>query len=417
MKMMKKEDLLNPLKTIAMLAIVLGLVFTTSCDSDDDDDDCVELMFYLDNDNDGLGDANTSVMACEQPDGYVPNSTDDDDSGDVAPTQNIVELVVANSTGGLTGLDSLAKYLSVYPDLIALFSGAGDFTVFAPDNNAFINLLATPGFPKLITSINPDIIKEVLAYHASSTRYEASGLPAGTEVTTLSSMSEKIVVNDDGTLFTGSSNSAIAVKSADIKATNGVVHIIESVMIPPTIGASLTPILGTNAGTLLLGADFSILAQGITKADTHAATSEAIPSLVSILSGTTEHTVFAPTNATFYAAAGVTAEDDEATISAKVEGFLGAFNAEQWYGIIAHHVILETVAPADISNGLSKTSALGAPLTFYVIEGAGNFTGIFIDSNGDFDGTPATFDAEIALPDAAVVTNGRVHVIAGLLRP
>ncbi|MEQ8548271.1 MAG: fasciclin domain-containing protein [Cyclobacteriaceae bacterium] len=377
---MKKEDFLKPFKMIAMVAVVLGLVFTTSCDSDDDDDDVVEVI--------------------------------------VEPaTQNIVELVVANSTGGLTGLDSLGKYLSVYPDLIALFSGPGDFTVFAPDNNAFIGLLATPGFPSKITSINPDIIKEVLAYHASATRYEADDLTAGTEVTTLSSMNEKIVVNDNGTLFTGSSNAEISVKTANIRATNGVVHIVESVMIPPTIGASLTPILGTNAGTLLLGADFSVLAQGIRKADTYAEATTGVIPLVDILSGETEHTVFAPTNATFNAAAGVTAEDDAATASAKLAGFLDAFTAQQWYGIIANHVVLETVAPADISNGLSKNTPVGS-LTFYIIDGAGNFSNIFIDSNGDFDGTdPSALEAEIALPDAAVVTNGRVHVIAGILLP
>ena len=319
------------------------------------------------------------------------------------------------------GLDSLEKYLNFYPDVVATLSGTGDFTLFAPDNNAFINLLATPGFPQDIRSINPDIVKGVLAYHVSTTRFEAADLSAGTAVTSL--QGEAIEVNTDGTLKTGSTNGAIQISEADIKATNGVVHVTATVLIPPSVGASLTPILGTNAGVLLLGAAFSDLAAAITVANAYA-TENSLPTLTSILAGSTAHTVFAPTNATF-AAGQITAE---------------SFTGQQWYGIIANHVVMADVTADTLTSTTAQTTGVTFnsallidpangtynPLFFFYADAAKqNGIGVFIDSNreflGGFDPTNAAsyaiFNGEVALPNAAVTANGRVHVIAGVLAP
>ncbi len=418
-----KKNLLNPLRALALFTAVIALVFTTSC-GDDEDPDCDELTWYADADGDGLGDAETSVMACEQPEGYVDNSDDDDDT-QAEPTSNLWELVESTE-----GLDSLEKYLGVYPDLVATLEAEGTFTLFAPDNNAFIGLLQTPGFPQNIASINPDIIKNVLAYHVSVTLYESSDLTAGTQVATASAGNELIIVNEDGTLKTGSTNQNIEIKTADRAATNGVMHIVGSVMIPPTVGQTLTPILGTNAGTLLLGADFSILAQAILKADTFA-TGAGLPTLASILSAdasedaTKLNTVFAPSNATFEVLADSLFGDnnDEAT-EAEINSFLGFYSGQQFYGIVANHVIVgQTLGVSDLSTGASFATAASSAaqaqmLTFYQIEGAGDFTDVFIDSNGDFNPTEGTgLNAEVALPNAADSGNGTVHVIAGLLTP
>jgi len=279
------------------------------------------------------------------------------------------------------------------------------------------SLLATPGFPADIRSINPDIVKGVLAYHVSATRYEAADLPEGTVVGTV--QGEDITVNADGTLLTGATNTAIEISTADVKATNGVVHILASVMIPPSVGASLTPILGTNAGTILLGANFSDLATAIGLADAFAAEAGA-PTLTSILAGTTEHTVFAPTNETFAAAA--------AGAGVTVEQFLASLTGQQWYGVVANHVVLSRVLPEDLTTGASFPTALEGSriLVFNNTElvPAANGLGIYLDGNGDVDLTdPATLanlDAEVVAPASAIGTvaaNGRVHVIAGVLLP
>ena len=402
-----KNKLIAPLKALALATVVFGLVFTTAC-NEDEDPDCVESTFYADTDGDGLGDVNSSVMACEQPEGFVENSDDDESDGSV----DLYTLI-----GNTDGLDSLKKYLDVYPDLVATLQASGSFTLFAPDNDAFVGLLATPGFPQNITSINPDIIKNVLAYHISTQQYLAADLSAGTEVATLATANnadDKVVVNDNGTLLTGSSNAEIEISNRDLKATNGVMHVVASVLIPQSVGATLTPILGTNAGTLLLGADFSLLAQAILKADTFATTAQ-LPTLVSILSGEAVHTVFAPSNGTFEAGSLTAA----------------SFSGQQWYGIIANHVVMDEVEPSELPNADATTpvtlmtaassEAQVQQLTFYYLDGQGNFTNIMIDSNQDVDPTDvstfANLDGEVALPDAQVNANGRVHVVAGVLSP
>lgn len=423
---MMKEHFLNAIKTIAALAIVFGIVMTTSCSGDDDDDKCTaDVTYYADADGDGLGAGGDTQLGCADtaPDGYVTNDLDADDNT-ASGSQSAYDVIAATA-----GLDSLQKYLEVYPDLVSLLDGAGTFTVFAPTNAAFLSLLQTPGFPSNISSINPDIIKNVLAYHVATTKYLSTSLTAGTTIATASEGSEEITVTSAGNLGSGSSNPEIEIEFADIETSNGVVHIVKSVLIPPTVGATLTPILGTNAGTLLLGAPFSILAQAIYKADAFAAGVEGMPTLVSILAGEANHTVFAPTNDTFYAAAGVADGDSEEVIDAKVAGFLEAFTGEEFYGIIANHVVIRTtnIAPSELTTGATFTTALNATLTIFNNTGvvpAQNGLGIYIDSNEDVDVTLAdggaslaNLDAEVALPNAAINPNGTVHVIAGLLLP
>ncbi|MBS1488874.1 MAG: fasciclin domain-containing protein [Bacteroidetes bacterium] len=194
------------------------------------------------------------------------------------PTKNLIDLMSSSAyqqSASVTpdkALDSLVKYISIYPDLVTLLSGTGPYTVFAPSNTAFISLLATPGFPANIKQINPKIIEGVLSYHIVAGQKLQASFTSGLALPTLytdpvSSAVQNITINSDGTLKTGSTNQAIQIVLGDQKATNGVFDITASVLIPPTVGATLTPILGTVAGTVMLGASFSDLATIIMAAD------------------------------------------------------------------------------------------------------------------------------------------------------
>jgi uncharacterized surface protein with fasciclin (FAS1) repeats len=330
------------------------------------------------------------------------------DDEEAKPTMDIVELISsdkykqASGAAATEALDSLVKYLGAYPDLTTLLGGTTEYTLFAPSNAAFISLLNIDGFPEKITDVSPDLIKGVLSYHVATGITLGADLTSGSTVTTLYK-DEKITVNADGTLKTGSSNPAIEVIAADQKATNGVVHVTGTVLIPPSVGAQLIPILNTNAGTILLGAPFTTLAAGIALADIYAAANEK-PTLTSILAGDATHTVFAPTNATFTAGQ-ITAN---------------TYTGEQWYGIIANHVVLgQAIPPADLVTGKTYTTA--AAKTLLIIKGEPtNGTGIYIDSNGDFNPgapDPTKLNAEVVLPNAAENSNGAIHVIAGVLSP
>jgi len=204
-----------------------------------------------------------------------------DDDKEPAPTMNISEILASSdykqsaTVSSDVALDSLNKLINIYPELKAIVTGSTQYTLFAPSNKAFINLLATPGFPQNIAQISPDLIKGVLSYHfVAGTKLKAD-LTAGSTLTSLftdpnaPAAAQTITVNSNGTLKAApnATNVDIDIVKADIKATNGVIHITESVMIPPSTGAVLVPILGTMAGTVLLGKDFTYLAQLGLKAD------------------------------------------------------------------------------------------------------------------------------------------------------
>jgi hypothetical protein len=68
--------------TFSILLLIGSLVFLSSCD--DDEDLCIETTWYEDADGDGLGNASMSLSACDQPDGYVADNSDTDDTGSVS---------------------------------------------------------------------------------------------------------------------------------------------------------------------------------------------------------------------------------------------------------------------------------------------------------------------------------------------
>lgn len=250
---------------------------------------------------------------------------------EVVPTETIYELIQSTAD-----LDSLAKYIEIYPDLTGLLGADGSNTFFAPNNSAFISLLQTPGFPAEIASINPDIIKGVLAYHIVAGQEVLQAELTGSYNTLFTDPSTSTVqiieMNADGTLFTGSSNDAIAIVTGDVKATNGVMHITGSVLIPPSVGATLTVLLGTVAGTIHLGADFTTMAQLITMADIAAATAGETPPTNILASANDGNgwTMFVPSNGVFEGMAalgGVTVDQFMASINDPYAAVLGMISS------------------------------------------------------------------------------------------
>ena len=302
--------------------------------------------------------------------------------------------------------------LSVFPDLVATLSDEdADLTVFAPTNAALNTLLGTLGLTDFST-VNADIAEAVLAYHVLTTGRIASGdVVEGETFTT--AQGEVLTVGAGETLVSGATTAA-TIATPDIQATNGVVHLIDVVLVPPTIGAQIVAVLGTVAQPVLLGADFTILASAITKADSD--NEDPTTTILALLSDATlegedQVTVFAPTNATFEAAS-ITAD---------------TYTAAEWQGILLNHVVQGqgddeaedddtlTIDPGDLVTGATFTTLAGATLQIFndtETVAAMNGIGIFIDT------TFGNFDAEVALPDAdGSSLNGRVHVIAGVLAP
>jgi len=315
---------------------------------------------------------------------------DDDPSTPVA-TETLYELVTADSD-----LSQLKVFIDADAELKGYLEGATEYTFFAPNDAAFEKLKALLGTDDL-TSVAPSVIGAVLRFHFAVGNFASSAIAGGTISTV---QGESIVGNADGTIFTGGSDESVIVLAADIAATNGVMHKVETILIPPTIFLAIGANLGKLSQPLLLGANFTTLAAGITKADAFAAgASQTL--ITSILAGEDEYTVFAPSNGTFEAA------------SLTVDSFTG----EQWYGIITNHVISGTVTAANITAPSVLTALSGGTLTVLTLDAptnpeAGILTGIAIDSSGD-----TTPEAQVAVGDAFAASNGVLHVIAGILTP
>ncbi len=131
---------------------------------------------------------------------------------------NIVQ--IASENKDFSTLVSLLKKA----DLVKTLEGTGPFTVFAPTNEAFA---AVPKDQLDALAANPAMLKSVLLYHVVSGNVTSDKVQPGM-VPTVEGQSIT-VTSKDGKVFV---NDAEVVK-ADIKASNGVIHVINHVIMPP----------------------------------------------------------------------------------------------------------------------------------------------------------------------------------------
>lgn len=288
-------------------------------------------------------------------------SCDDDDDSPAAPTSNIVQLAQGNSN-----LSTLVAALGKYPDLVTtLSSTSSDFTVFAPTNDAFADLLDAIGQTS-IDDLPENVLRDVLEYHVvAGAAVKSTDLTAG-DVETVNGEDIKVTVTGGIKL-----NTSVNVATADVEASNGVVHVIDAVLVPP----SIVPVVGTIVAPAYFNKNFTTLI---------AAVNAASPSVLTTLLNSTPKTLFAPTNDAF-AAAGITSLPNQATLDA----------------VLTYHLINGTaVEAADIANGSSSAATLNGNI--YLSKGAG---GVFI--NGSSKVTAADIQG----------SNGVVHVIDRTLLP
>jgi len=193
-----------------------------------------------------------------------------------APAQkNIVEL--ASATAELSTLVTAVKAAG----LVDTLSGKGPFTVFAPTNKAFAKLPKT-ALAYLLDPHNAKDLAKVLTYHvAAGAAVFSKSLKDGEQI--------KTVEGEDVTAHVGKGGVKINdadVTTADVAASNGVVHVIDSVLMPPDLSLPSKTVvdIATSAG------GFKTLVKALTAA-----------SLVDTLEGDGPFTVFAPTDDAFAA--------------------------------------------------------------------------------------------------------------------
>ena len=111
-------------------------------------------------------------------------------------------------------------------DLVEVLKSDGPFTVFAPTNEAFAALPAGT-LEELLKPENKDKLVAILSYHVVSGKVKSTDLINGMTATTFQGSDIKVNISDSEVKI----NDAV-VTSADIEASNGIVHVIDRVIIP-----------------------------------------------------------------------------------------------------------------------------------------------------------------------------------------
>jgi uncharacterized surface protein with fasciclin (FAS1) repeats len=140
--------------------------------------------------------------------------------------KNIVENV--SNASNLTTLVTAVKAA----DLVETLKGPGPFTVFGPDNSAFAKLPAGT-VETLIKPESKAALQDILKYHVVSGKLLAADLTDGQVLTTLNGQKLTVMKKDGKVMLQSETAGNVAtVLTADVIQSNGVAHIIDSVLLP-----------------------------------------------------------------------------------------------------------------------------------------------------------------------------------------
>lgn len=221
----------------------------------------------------------------------------------------------------------------VAADLGATLSGPGPFTVFAPTNDAFVALLGELGVTKQQLLADKALLRTVLQYHVLGAKVPQSGVPVGKAITTLQGGIFKVDSTAGGLLITDGRNRQAKILATDVMASNGVVHVIDKVLLPAN---------KTLVATAQSVPDFSILVEAVVAAG-----------LVDTLNGSGPYTVFAPTNAAFAALLGELGVTKEQLLA----------NKALLTQVLTYHVLPGRVLKAEVPVGAAITTVQGQTFT------------------------------------------------------
>jgi len=303
---------------------------------------------------------------------------------------NIVE--VATESGSFPTLLAAVEAAGLVD---ALSDSSASLTVFAPTEAAFA---ALPEGTLDSLLADPDALANVLTYHVLGSSVDASaalGL-APTTVETLNGNDIAVTKRDDANLYVNLSK----VVDYDIEASNGVIHVIDSVLLPP----DLTPSTMTIAEIAQADGNFDTLVAALTAANLVGTVNDPDASL----------TVFAPTDAAF-----------EELGDAALNYLLN--NPEILESTLLYHVVagaelssIDAIAAAGTSltmaNDDEATISLGE--TGLMIEGANIVTTDIVASNGIIHVIDVVLEAPSATGAPLAVTlasNGSFSTLSGLI--
>lgn len=280
--------------------------------------------------------------------------------------QNIADIVVADNNF------SLLESALIHADLVTTLAGSGPFTVFAPTNEAF----AAAGLDteEKINALSKEALRNILLYHVAGSSIPSASIPkaSNTVVKSASNVDLFVTKNDQGVYINGAT-----VTKADVMATNGVIHVINKVLMPPS--GNIVQVAQGNP-------DFSFLVAAVLRA------SQGSTNVANVLSGAGPLTVFAPTNAAFMKAGFTSVAAVQAADPATLTS------------ILTYHVLPGRVFSTDLTENAMPQTVNRGKVT------------ITLNGGAKVKGAKNTTPSAITGTDI-VTTNGVIHVIDQVLLP
>lgn len=223
-------------------------------------------------------------------------------------------------------------------DLVGTLSGPGPFTVFAPTDEAFAKLPAGT-IDNLLKPENKQQLVNILTYHVVPGNVKAADVVNLTSAKTVNGAEVKITVSG-GSVKVNDAN----VIQTDIAASNGTIHVIDAVLIPP---AAPAPVLPPTGAALQGSKDIVNTAVGAGGFETLVAAVKAA-GLVETLKGAGPFTVFAPTDEAF-----------ARLPKDLLNNLLKPENKQQLIAILTYHVVPGALKAADVVKLSNAKTAQG----------------------------------------------------------
>lgn len=172
-------------------------------------------------DDDDSGSGGSSGSTTTEMESDANSSMSDTSGSENMDGQDIVALAQGNQD-----LSTLVQAVTA-ADLVGTLQGDGPFTVFAPTNEAFA-ALPPAELKRLLKPANKDELANILTYHVVAGDVKAADLKDGQMVETVQGGKLKVSIADDGTVKVGGAT----VVQPDVEASNGTVHVIDTVLVP-----------------------------------------------------------------------------------------------------------------------------------------------------------------------------------------
>lgn len=261
--------------------------------------------------------------------------------------------------------------------LAETFAGEGNFTVFAPTDDAFAAL--PEGTVEALLEDPQGALTDILTYHVVDGKVMASDVVALDAAPTLSGKDISIMVDGDSVIL----NENVMVTATDIEASNGVIHVIDAVLLPPAEMAE-----GEMSDDMM--AEKQSIAAIAAEAGTFNTLLAALEAagLAETFAGEGSFTVFAPTDDAFAAL-------PEGTVEALLEDPQGALT-----DILTYHVVDGKVMASDVV-GLDAAPTLNGKAIAIKVDGST----VFLNEN------------VMVIATDIEASNGVIHVIDAVLLP